>query len=94
MVPLPAVAKVTVTGDAEAALRVITFCVAVPSATVTGVVMAITGAAVLSVIVPVPVAVPIVAPLPLTLPMVAVKVSVGSPGNASAIVGTLKLAVN
>ena len=56
--------------------------------------MAITGAAVLSVMVPVPVAVPMVAPLPLTVPMVAVKVSAGSPGIASAIVGTLKLAVS
>ena len=65
-----------------------------PSATVTGAVMAITGAAVLSVMVPVPVAVPMVAPLPLTVPMVAVKVSAGSPGIASAIVGTLKLAVS
>ena len=37
--PLPAVVKVTLTGTAEAVLRVITFCVAVPSATVTGVVM-------------------------------------------------------
>ena len=71
----------------------ITFCVAVPSATVTGLVIASTGNGVPSVMVPVPVAVPIVAPLPLTAPMVALKFSVGSPGIASAIVGTLKFAV-
>ena len=43
--------------------------------------------------VPVAVGVPMVAPLPLTALMVAVKVSFGSPGIASAIVGTLKVAV-
>ena len=55
--------------------------------------IAITGAAVLSMMVPVAVGVPMVAPLPLTALMVAVKVSFGSPGIASAIVGTLKVAV-
>ena len=44
--------------------------------------------------VPVAVGVPMVAPLPLTALMVAVKVSFGSPGIASAIVGTVKLALS
>lgn len=94
VVPLPTVVKVTLTGLAEAALKMISFTVGLPSATLAGVMIMRVGKAVPSLMVPVPVAgVPIVAPLPVTVPIVAVKFSVGSPGKASAIVGTLKFAV-
>ena len=95
---VPAVAVVPVNvngyevGDAIGVLRVTVWINCPPSSTV-ALPTVTDAAAVLSMMLPVPVAVPIVAPLPVTAPMVAVKFSVGSPGIASAIVGTLKFAV-
>jgi hypothetical protein len=90
-VPLPAVIKVTVTGLVEVALSVMTFCVAVPSGTVTGEPMVISGSGVPSMMVPVPGAGLMVAPGAAVI--AAVKVSFGSPGIASTKVGTVKTPV-
>ena len=94
LVPLPAVVKVTVTGTALGVLKVMVLSTGLPSATVFGAAMVITGKPVPSTMVPVAGAGFDVAPLPpVTVVMAAVKFSVGSLPTVSVSVGTLNTPV-
>ena len=92
---MPAVVKVTLTGTAEAVLKVMVLSAAAPSATVAGALMLITVAPVPSAMVPVAGAGLKVAPVPpVTAVIAAVKFSIGSPEIASVRVGTVKTPVS